>query len=63
LYSHIILTFEFFLVFFDDQQNVARINKHGSQKDQEQKKSGNYFFYDADDTTPAVGEDDDFEDI
>ena len=36
-----------------------RINKHGSQKDQEQKKNGNYFFYDADDDDDA----DDFDDI
>ena len=38
-----------------------RINKRGSQKDQEQKKSGNYFFYDADDA--ADGDDEDFDDI
>lgn len=27
---------------------ASRINKRGSQKDTEQKKSGNYFFYDND---------------
>jgi len=36
-----------------------RINKHGSQKDQEQKKNGNYFFYDADEDDDG----DDFDDI
>jgi ATP-binding cassette subfamily E protein 1 len=37
-----------------------RINKRGSQKDQEQKKNGNYFFYDADD---GAEDDGDFDDI
>lgn len=43
------------LVFF-----VLRINKKGSQKDQEQKKAGAYFFYDdgADDA-----EEEEFDDI
>lgn len=36
-----------------------RINKRGSQKDAEQKKNGNYFFYDE----GADDEDDDFDDI
>jgi hypothetical protein len=36
-----------------------RINKRGSQKDMEQKKSGNYFFYDEDDSGPGDVDDDD----
>lgn len=36
-----------------------RINKLGSQKDQEQKKSGNYFFYD----DGAGDEDEDIDDL
>ena len=50
------LYFSHFILSFYD-----RINKKGSQKDQEQKKSGAYFFYEAD----AEGEDDDddFDDI
>ena len=36
--------------------HLYRINKKGSQKDAEQKKNGNYFFYD-------VGEDDEDDDI
>lgn len=38
-----------------------RINKKGSQKDSEQKKSGNYFFYD--DGVDDEDEDQDFDDI
>ena len=40
---------------------LNRINKYGSQKDMEQKKNGNYFFYDED--TDGDDEDDDFDDI
>ncbi|KAL3917872.1 MAG: hypothetical protein SGILL_004509 [Bacillariaceae sp.] len=39
-----------------------RINKKGSQKDQEQKKAGAYFFYDADDND-GDDDDEDFDDI
>lgn len=39
-----------------------RINKRGSQKDMEQKKNGNYFFYD-DGDDEGDAEDDDFDDI
>ena len=35
-----------------------RINKRGSQKDMEQKRSGNYFFYDDEDNSAAVDDDD-----
>ena len=37
-----------------------RINKKGSQKDQEQKSKGNYFFYDdgADDDDADIDDDD-----
>jgi len=42
-------------------KNCHRINKFGSQKDQEQKKSGNYFFYDDAETDDAA--DADFDDI
>mmetsp|Transcript_27968 Transcript_27968/g.67855 ORF Transcript_27968/g.67855 Transcript_27968/m.67855 type:complete len:659 (+) Transcript_27968:377-2353(+) len=40
-----------------------RINKKGSQKDSEQKKNGNYFFYDADEAGGDGDDDDDFDDI
>jgi hypothetical protein len=33
--------------------SLYRINKKGSQKDAEQKKSGNYFFYDDGDEDEA----------
>ena len=36
-----------------------RINKRGSQKDAEQKKSGNYFFYDNDNDNDSDSDDDD----
>lgn len=39
--------------------HLHSINKKNSQKDQEQKKTGNYFFYDDGDD----GEDDEFDDI
>jgi hypothetical protein len=39
--------------------SVNRINKKGSQKDMEQKKNGNYFFYD----DGADDEPDEFDDI
>lgn len=45
------------LIIFSD-----RINKRGSQKDMEQKKKGNYFFYD-DGADAEVDDDDDFDDI
>jgi hypothetical protein len=38
-----------------------RINKRGSQKDMEQKKNGNYFFYD--DGADDDAEDEEFEGI
>jgi len=35
------------ITFRRDRENFRpRINKHGSQKDREQKSSGNYFLYD-----------------
>lgn len=37
----------------------SRINKRGSQKDMEQKKAGNYFFYDEDDSGSGEVDDDD----
>lgn len=40
-----------------------RINKRGSQKDVEQKKNGNYFFYDDGEGDNDADEDDDFDDI
>jgi len=36
---------------------LFRINKKGSQKDQEQKSSGNYFFYGDDEDEEEVDED------
>jgi hypothetical protein len=39
--------------------SLYRINKRGSQKDMEQKRKGNYFFYEADDDTPTAVDDDD----
>lgn len=56
---YVILTFSNSSSCFNVLQTV-RINKHGSQKDQEQKKNGNYFFYDADD---GAEDDGDFDDI
>lgn len=38
---------------------LHRINKKGSQKDSEQKKSGNYFFYDEDTNDDGDVDDDD----
>ena len=38
--------------------SFERINKRGSQKDAEQKRNGNYFFYDDEDNSGDVDDDD-----
>lgn len=50
----VILSFDFYRLIFA-LSTTFRINKKGSQKDAEQKRSGNYFFYDD-------GDDDDVDD-